>query len=131
MIYAIFKTGLSEELFFRGFLGKRFISKFGFNKGNFIQAFLFGLIHGVLFFNYVGIIYGLLITFITGWIGWIMGYINEKESAGSIFPSWGIHSVMNIVSTISVLFCFAIDDLHIQGDGRVTFSINLPNNPIE
>ena len=47
--WGIIATGLGEEILFRGFLGKRTISKFGFNIGNIIQAVVFGLMHGVIF----------------------------------------------------------------------------------
>lgn len=51
LIYAFIQTALTEEIFFRGFLGKRISSKFGFIARNIIQAFLFGLLHGVMFFR--------------------------------------------------------------------------------
>src|SRR5690625_1692161 len=51
LIYAIVQTGLSEELLFRGFLLKVFSGWWGFGVGNFIQALLFGLLHGVILFT--------------------------------------------------------------------------------
>jgi len=41
LVYGLIQTGLSEEILFRGFLGKRFINKFGFITGNTIQALTF------------------------------------------------------------------------------------------
>lgn len=102
LFYAIIQTGLSEELFFRGFLGKRLINKFGFTIGNTIQAILFGLLHGVpLGLATNSILVTILVTLLPGCIGWFEGWINEKYSDGSIIPSWIIHSVMNILSGLS------------------------------
>jgi len=39
-IYSFIQTGLSEEIFFRGFLEKRLIRKFGFQIGNAMQSIL-------------------------------------------------------------------------------------------
>ena len=49
MVYGYVRTGLSEELFFRGFLLKRVSSKCGFVVGNTVQALLFGAMHGIPF----------------------------------------------------------------------------------
>ena len=53
LIYSFIQTGLSEEIFFRGFLAKRFINKFVFSAGNIIQALLFGFLHGFMFMSTV------------------------------------------------------------------------------
>ena len=45
LVEAWFKTGLSEEIFFRGFLARRLIARFGFRAGNAGQALIFGAIH--------------------------------------------------------------------------------------
>jgi len=104
LIYAILQTGLSEEIFFRGFLGKRLSNKFGFVTGNSIQAVLFCLVHGVLLFGNVGMMWVIAVTVFTGIVGWLMGYLNEKLGNGSIIPSWIIHSLMNIISSSMFLF---------------------------
>lgn len=44
LIWAVVQTSLSEEIFFRGFLGNRLFEKLG-NGGNVIQAIIFGGIH--------------------------------------------------------------------------------------
>ena len=62
LVYAVFNTALPEEILFRGFLLKRIANKTGFAIGNMIQAVLFGLMHGVLFFSSVGTIKAILIT---------------------------------------------------------------------
>lgn len=104
LIYAFLQTGLSEEIFFRGFLGKCFINKFGFVLGNILQAGLFGLIHGILLVNAIGTIKAVFLIIFTGTIGWMMGYINERQSNGSIVPGWIIHGIANTISAFIALF---------------------------
>lgn len=103
-IYAFIKTGLSEEIVFRGLIGKRLCAKIGFHTGNMIQAFLFGLLHGVMLFPSAGIFNAAVVTLMTGSIGWVMGYMNEKLAGGSILPSWIIHGLSNFYSSALVLF---------------------------
>ena len=108
LIYAIFKTALSEEIVFRGFLLKRVSGRFGFHAGNVVQSILFGLMHGVMFFSVTSVINAIIITLVTGGIGWCIGYVNEKKAEGSILPSWCIHAIANIVSGIcSALMLFS------------------------
>ncbi len=104
LIYAILNTALSEEILFRGFLLKRYSNKFGFTVGNIMQAALFGLLHGIMFYSSVGIVKTLIIMVFTGAIGWCIGYTNEKTAGGSILPSWCIHAIANIFSGICSAF---------------------------
>lgn len=104
IIYAVFNTSFPEELVFRGFLLKRIANKFGFNVANWIQALLFGLMHGVMFISVTGVLKAVLIILFTSAIAWFMGNINEKKSNGSILPSWIIHAVSNIFSGICAAF---------------------------
>lgn len=104
IIYATFNTAFPEELLFRGFLLKRLANKFGFNIGNSIQALLFGSLHGIMFISLVGVVKTILIIMFTGAIAWFMGYINEKNSNGSIIPSWIIHTISNLFSGLFVAF---------------------------
>lgn len=105
LIYAFVKTGLSEEIVFRGFVLKRLASKIGFAVANIIQSFLFGLLHGIMFFNFVNPIIAVAIIIFTGSVAWFMGYINEKKADGSILPSWIIHGLSNTLSSVISLFC--------------------------
>lgn len=98
LVYAIVQTSLAEEILFRGFLLKRFAKKFGDNTGITVQAVLFGVMHGAMFFSKVGAAKAVLIIALTGGIGWFMGYINEKKANGSILPGWCIHACANIFS---------------------------------
>ena len=104
IIYSFFRTALSEEIFFTGFLLKRFSNKFGLLKGNIIQGILFGIIHGILFFNTTGLIKTIIIIIFTGLIGCFIGYVNEKKTKGSIIFSWIVHGISNLISSIISLF---------------------------
>ncbi|WP_240315739.1 CPBP family intramembrane glutamic endopeptidase [Sporosarcina sp. PTS2304] len=100
-MYSFLQTVFSEELFFRGFLTKSFAHKFGFQLGNTIQGLLFGFVHGILFTSIVEPLGIIVIMFITTVAGYLLGWINEKQSNGSILSSWFIHGFVNmLVSTI-------------------------------
>jgi len=65
---------------------------------------LFGLLHGILLFTLnIDILFIVLVSIFSMAAGWMMGYINEKLSGGSIVPSWIIHSLKNIVSSVLIL----------------------------
>jgi membrane protease YdiL (CAAX protease family) len=104
LIYAFLQTGFSEELFFRGFLTKRLINKFGFQLGNIIQGSIFGLVHGLMFISVAGLLGAVVTTIITGIVGWLMGWINEKQSNGSIISSWLLHGCANTIASIIAMF---------------------------
>ena len=100
IVYGFIRTGLSEEILFRGFLLKRIAGKFGFMAGNIIQALLFGLMHGIPF----GIASGnipvtVIFTLLPGAMGFYLGWVNEKKCGGSIIPSWLMHGITNAVVT--------------------------------
>ena len=103
IVYASLNTALPEEILFRGFLLKRF-SRFGFAFGNIFQSVLFGLMHGVLLFSKLGLLKAILVILFTGAVAFDMGYINEKKANGSIVPSFIIHMVANLVSSVISLF---------------------------
>lgn len=104
LLYAFLQTGFSEELFFRGFLAKRLIRKFGFQLGNIIQGSLFGLMHGVLFISISGLLGLVVIILITSIAGYLLGWINEKYSNGSIISSWLIHGSVNMIAAMLAMF---------------------------
>ena len=104
LVFAIFQTGLSEELFFRGFLCKRLSNRFGFVAGNLVQSLCFGLLHGIPFGIATGkVVVCVLLTLLPAVIGYVQGWLNEKEAGGSIIPSWILHSLMNILSAVSTI----------------------------
>lgn len=104
IIYSFLQTGLSEEIFFRGFLTKILSHRFGFKLGNFIQAIIFGLVHGLMFMSEIGIFKAAIVVLITGIIGLLLGWINEKQSGRSIIPSWLLHGFSNMIASIITMF---------------------------
>ncbi|MEO1040588.1 MAG: type II CAAX endopeptidase family protein [Pseudomonadota bacterium] len=99
-IIAVFKTGLSEEIVFRGIIAKRLINWFGFQVGNLVQALIFMAAHIPLLFLagptelHAGIV-ALLVTRMT-LSGWLLGWLCHR-SGGSILPCWILHSSMNAI----------------------------------
>lgn len=104
LVYGYIRTGLTEEIVFRGFLLKRITNKFNFQIGNIIQAVLFGLMHGIPFgLATHNIVITVLLTIIPGAFGWYQGWLNEKRCGESIIPSWLLHGTMNFIVTCSSL----------------------------
>ncbi|MGE7688417.1 CPBP family intramembrane glutamic endopeptidase [Lysinibacillus sp. NPDC097214] len=104
LFHSIVQTGLSEELLFRGFLLKRFMHKFGFQMGNIMQSLLFGILHGLLMFSFIPFGVLVLVVIATAFVGYLMGWINERKSNGSIITSWGIHSIANLIAAFMAMF---------------------------
>ncbi|MFJ7183101.1 CPBP family intramembrane glutamic endopeptidase [Lysinibacillus xylanilyticus] len=104
LLHSIVQTGLSEELLFRGFLIKRFMHKFGFQMGNIIQSLLFGILHGVMMFSFIPFGVVVLVVIATAFVGYFMGWINERKSNGSILTSWAIHSIVNLIAAFMAMF---------------------------
>lgn len=105
ILYAFVQTALSEEVFFRGFLAKRLIHKFNYRSGNFIQAILFGLTHILMLTSQdLTLTILIFIGIMTGSIGYSLCYIDEKLAGGSIIPSWIIHGLTNVFSTLFIIF---------------------------
>ena len=104
LIYSILQTSLPEELLFRGFLLKRMANHMPFVFANTIQAFAFGLLHGVLFASVVSLKVTFFIIFFTGAIAAYLGFVNEKKAGGSILPSWLMHATANILSGLISAF---------------------------
>jgi len=99
LLAALIKTGLTEEIFFRGLIGKRLINLTGFWVGNTLQAIVFGAIHLIIFVVPGGPEFSLslaaMLFGLPGLAGWMMGYVNEKVGNGSIAPGWLIHALGN------------------------------------
>lgn len=95
------KTGVSEEILFRGFLGKRLICKFGLLKGNLFQTGIFMILHVSTFGKSptLEFILGLINAAI---IGFTFGYIMDKKSNGSILPVIICHGIVNVTSAILI-----------------------------
>ncbi|MEZ5428039.1 MAG: CPBP family intramembrane glutamic endopeptidase [Pyrinomonadaceae bacterium] len=100
LIIACFKTSLSEEILFRGFIAKRLVARLGFQTGNLVQAAIFASVHLLLFWalSKAGIGFLIFIFFFSGLAGYMVEYINEKVGNGSIIPGWIAHGLGNALS---------------------------------
>ena len=104
LLFAIVQTSLAEELFFRGFLGKRVIARWGFAPGNAAQAIAFGILHVAMFASFADPIRLLAIGILTGANGWIVGWLNEEGAGGSILPGWAFHASANLLVGFGAAF---------------------------
>lgn len=96
------KTGIAEEIFFRGFIAKKLIEKLGFSKGNLIQAIVFALPHFVISdtASVVDIIVRIINAFL---MGYTFGYVMYKKCDGNIIPVMIAHILINMISSIVLL----------------------------
>ena len=106
LFYAFIQTGLSEEILFRGFLGKKLSEKFGLRVGNTVQAVVCGLVHVVLLSSAFTLLPLIGVGVLTAVSGWIMGWVNEEAAGGSILPSWMMHSLANLLVGWGAVFGF-------------------------
>jgi membrane protease YdiL (CAAX protease family) len=104
LLYGL-QTGIGEEILFRGFIGKRLVSKFGFLVGNIVQSLIFAVPH-VLTFSEAPILEFTLGMLNALFIGYVFGYITEKIYNGSIVPSIIAHALINISSGLLLIFVF-------------------------
>ena len=104
LLFAIVQTSLAEEIFFRGFLGKRVIARWGFAPGNAAQAIVFGILHVAMFASFADPIQLLAIGILTGASGWIAGWLNEEGAGGSILPGWVLHASANLLVGTAAAF---------------------------
>lgn len=104
LLFAIVQTSLAEEIFFRGFLGKRVIARWGFAPGNAAQAIAFGILHVAMFASFADPIRLLAIGILTGASGWIVGWLNEEGAGGSILPGWVLHASANLLVGTAAAF---------------------------
>jgi len=93
-----FYVALGEEILFRGLLGGYLERRFGFMKGNTMQAFIFLLPHLLLLLVSVSFWVVVVVQFLAGWIlGWL------RFRSGSILPGWLVHSLMNVLGALSTM----------------------------
>lgn len=104
LLFAIVQTSLAEEIFFRGFLGKRVIARWGFAPGNVAQAIVFGILHVAMFASFADPVRLLAIGILTGANGWIAGWLNEEGAGGSILPGWVLHASANLLVGTAAAF---------------------------
>ena len=100
-IVNVFANGFCEEVFFRGFLTKRMISKLGFWPGVIAPSALFAVTHNILW-----LIAGFDISIIAHLVmfsqilvgGMLLAYLNERICNGSMIPSFLVHGLGNFFS---------------------------------
>lgn len=96
------KTGIAEEIFFRGFIAKKVIDKLGYSKGNLIQAVIFGMLHFVIQGSASRI--DIIVRIIgASLLGYTFGYVMDKKSNGSIIPVMVAHILINMLSSYIML----------------------------
>jgi len=99
LITALIKTSLAEEILFRGLIAKRLIAWLGFQKGNLLQSFIFGILHFMLFWFSHASVFAAVFTFALSGVGaYLIGIVNEKYASGSIIPGWVAHGLGNVLS---------------------------------
>lgn len=96
-VVGIFQTGFIEELFFRGFIGKRLFGSLPFWTANILQSLIFALVHAAFILAIeppvlVGLFMFCLLPF---GMGLAIGYLDEKVAEGSFVPGWVVHSSGN------------------------------------
>lgn len=105
LLVSFVQQALAEEILFRGFIGKRLISRFGLNSGNIIQASIFGFSHVVFSISEGTHLIGYVIIFLSTMLGGLLlGYLDEKTFNGSIIPSILLHGFGNFIMVLSVAF---------------------------
>lgn len=105
LIYCFINSGGAEEILFRGLIAKRMFSMFGFSIGNIVQAFIFWIMHLVIFylmtkewFSYLQVF-----AFLTSFgLGLLLGYVNFRRNGESILPSWILHSSTNFATFLTL-----------------------------
>ena len=101
------KTGIAEEIFFRGFIAKKLIDRLGYSKGNLLQALVFGMPHSFLVsgpFSAIDLVVRGINAIL---LGYTFGYIMDKRSGGNIVPAMIAHTSANIVSSIVLTTIFS------------------------
>lgn len=98
LLYGL-KTGIAEEIFFRGFVAKKLIKKFGFASGNVVQAVVFALPHFVIqgSASLVDFFVRIINAFL---LGYTFGYVMDKKSNGCIIPVMISHIIINMISSL-------------------------------
>jgi membrane protease YdiL (CAAX protease family) len=98
-VYALlreaFYVALGEEILFRGLLGGFLERRFGFMKGNTMQAFVFLIPHLLLLLVSLSFWVVVVVQFLAGWI---MGWLRSRS--GSILPGWLAHSLVNALGAL-------------------------------
>ncbi len=99
------KSALSEEILFRGLIGKRLYAWIGLTGGNLVQALLFGAIHLVLLLALHGPLEAAAgFAAFTTLFSLAAGLLNEKLGKGAIWPGWALHASANLTTALLLAF---------------------------
>lgn len=108
-IYCFVSAGGSEEVIFRGLIAKNLFRWLGNSFGNIVQAFIFWLMHLLIFrfvtgewFSWVQA-FGFFMSF---GLGLVLGYVNFRKNGESIWPSWIAHGTVNFATFLTLFFLF-------------------------
>lgn len=107
LLYCFVQSGGAEEVLFRGLIARSLFRKLGFSLGNLIQAFLFWLMHLLIFKLVTGdwISWIQLYAFVVSFgLGLLLGFVNYRKGGISIAPSWIIHGTTNFVTFLALGF---------------------------
>jgi membrane protease YdiL (CAAX protease family) len=105
LAYCFIQAGGSEEIFFRGLIGRRLNSVMVFWKANLIQALVFWLFHLVLVYLVTGQWFSGLQLFafaMSCGLGLLFGFVNHRKNGNSIGPSWLLHSLANFTTLLTL-----------------------------
>ncbi|MGI8712783.1 MAG: CPBP family intramembrane glutamic endopeptidase [Solirubrobacteraceae bacterium] len=92
---AIVILALAEEMFFRGLVAGLLIKRFGFRKGNALQAMVFLAPHLLLLLVSLRLWPLLPLQLVAGWtLGWL------RERSQSIGPPWLAHAITNLLPAL-------------------------------
>jgi membrane protease YdiL (CAAX protease family) len=94
-----FYIALGEEIFFRGLLGGWLERRYGFRRGNIVQAVVFLLPHLLLLVVSTSFWQVIVVQFLAGWV---LGLLRSRS--GSILPGWLTHSLMNAVGALASMW---------------------------
>lgn len=108
LIWGIFRTALGEELLFRGVILNGLAVAIGRLPANLIQALGFTAIHGFVFVN-AGFPHGQFVQwallFLSIFVVSVLFVaINDRFGHGSIFPSWLVHGLGNVLTQYFLFF---------------------------
>ncbi len=98
VIFAL-RSGIGEEILFRGFIAKRLIGWLGFRWGNPAQALVFASIHVSM--SGPGSVADRVVRVLCAFAwGYAFGHVMEKECDGSIVPGIAAHAAYNFTASL-------------------------------
>lgn len=97
LIYGVIKTGLAEEVLFRGLIAGALSRRLSPARANLAQALLFLLPHGLLLLVMPELWLMLPVVFV---IGLLLGWLRIRS--GSILAPWMLHAACNVTMALAI-----------------------------